>query len=271
MFNKNKVTILVEEGYVYFIYQKGDDARCKIGKSDKPVKRKTQLQTGNPDELYVYATLAGYTQLERELHTRFKEKRIRKSEWFYLLKEEVDAIIKEYTSDSKLSMHDQEFSTVEHLKKEENKTFICNKCEKEFKKEKHLKQHLKRKTPCDAKFICPKCGKEHPNEYTLESHLNRINSCVIEEVPVINATKNEHLCQYCNRTYSNAANLKRHQKTCDKETNMQHLMKMIIKVNRETNEKITQMQNQLAEHGIGSVTINNNNNNNVTVNNIQNN
>ena len=84
------------KGRIYFIFQNGDYKRCKIGKSIHPDKRKTQLQTGNPDELYVYKTIVGYTRLEGILHTKYKEKQIRNSEWYYLTKEDVDTIIEEH-------------------------------------------------------------------------------------------------------------------------------------------------------------------------------
>jgi hypothetical protein len=81
---------------VYFIFQKGDNHRCKIGKTKNLKQRKTQLQTGNPKELYVYKKLDGYTELENELHERFEHKRIRKTEWYHMTKDEVDLVVENY-------------------------------------------------------------------------------------------------------------------------------------------------------------------------------
>ena len=50
-------------GKVYFIFQEGDDAKCKIGKSKKPNDRLRQLQTGNPNKLYIYKTVNGYIEI----------------------------------------------------------------------------------------------------------------------------------------------------------------------------------------------------------------
>lgn len=144
------------------------------------------------------------------------------------------------------------------------KPFVCKKCEKGFSEERYLQQHLKRKTPCDKKFICPKCRKSFGNDYTLKNHLNRITPCVPEEIPIIDATKEEFRCQYCNKTYSNKHNLKRHQKTCDKEANLQYLMKKLLEENNKEWEK-------RIEKIVGNTVMPNNTTiNNVTVNNVHN-
>lgn len=78
---------------VYFIFQEGDDDRCKIGKSKDPSKRVKQLQTGNPDKLYVYKTFDGYTKEESELHQLFADVRIPGTEWFNLSKSQVDSFM----------------------------------------------------------------------------------------------------------------------------------------------------------------------------------
>lgn len=81
---------------VYFIFQEGDDTKCKIGKSKNPDERVKQLQTGNPNPLYIHKTLRGYTELETKIHADQAEKRIDKTEWFLISKEEVDEIIMTY-------------------------------------------------------------------------------------------------------------------------------------------------------------------------------
>ena len=91
-------------GKVYFIFQKDDETRCKIGKSIHPDKRKRQLQTGNPDELYVYKTIQGYTWLEGVLQSKYKNKQIRDSEWYNLTKEDVDVIVDEYNKTNTISI-----------------------------------------------------------------------------------------------------------------------------------------------------------------------
>lgn len=90
---------------VYFIFQEGDDNRCKIGKSKDPGKRVKQLQTGNPDKLYVYKTFDGYTKEESELHQLFADKRISESEWFHLSKQDVDNFLTNYESHLPTELH----------------------------------------------------------------------------------------------------------------------------------------------------------------------
>ena len=146
--------------------------------------------------------------------------------------------------------------------KVEKKPYKCKKCGRGFTQNRYLKAHLIKKVPCDKKFICTKCKREFNNNSGLSAHLNRATPCVTDEIPVIDSTKNEHRCQYCNGTYANKQNLKRHQKTCDKEANLHYMMKILI----EQNEKQRDMIETLITNGgiIPAVT------NNVTINNTQN-
>lgn len=82
--------------HVYFIFQEGNDSVCKIGKSKESCNRIKQLQTGNPNKLYVYKIINGYTEEESELHKRFAKFRITGTEWFNISKEEVDLAITDY-------------------------------------------------------------------------------------------------------------------------------------------------------------------------------
>ena len=161
--------------------------------------------------------------------------------------------------------------------KKEEKPFICVKCGRGFAQDRYLQNHLNKTVSCDKKHTCPKCNKEFPSNSALSAHLNRITSCVPEEIPIIDITKNEHRCQYCNKTYSNKQNLKRHQLTCDKETNLQHVMKIMMEQNQllmgerqQDRQQIMQLQQHLISNGINPVIniTNNVQNNNVQQNNI---
>lgn len=67
---------------VYFISFGSYDA-IKIGYTDNLAKRLPDLQTGNPYELVVIATMSGTQKEEFELHDRFAGLRIRPNgEWF---------------------------------------------------------------------------------------------------------------------------------------------------------------------------------------------
>lgn len=199
------------KGKVYFIFQQGDDKRCKIGKSVNPNNRKDQLQTGNPDELYVYKTLVGYSSLENNLHKKFKDKQIRNTEWFYLTKEEVDIIIQEYTSEKSVVTAPE-----------------SEKCEK----------------TCQKSFICNKCEKMFTTAYGLRKHKNKKTPCIPNEVPVININSNENKCTYCERYYSNNYSLKRHTGTCPMKNNQTVMFQMIATLFEE-NKQLREKNDQL--------------------------
>ena len=64
--------------FVYFI---SDGDAIKIGLSKTPKGRLRTLQTGHPRELVLLASLEGSRRLEREIHERFANLRLR-GEWF---------------------------------------------------------------------------------------------------------------------------------------------------------------------------------------------
>ena len=81
---------------VYFIGHKDrPDLPIKIGKASSVSYRKAELQTAHYTELIILFTLNGYSELEKELHSRFSRKHIR-GEWFSLTQDDLEAIIKEY-------------------------------------------------------------------------------------------------------------------------------------------------------------------------------
>lgn len=74
-----------DNGYVYFIEALGLN-KIKIGFSDNPERRISQLTTGSPVPLKLITKIPGSIQLERELQARFEPIRFDK-EWFYATKE----------------------------------------------------------------------------------------------------------------------------------------------------------------------------------------
>jgi hypothetical protein len=71
----------VAKRFVYFI-ESGWGGPVKIGSAENPLRRLEQLQTGNPTELHLLATVDFETTTEAEVHCRFRQDRL-SGEWFY--------------------------------------------------------------------------------------------------------------------------------------------------------------------------------------------
>ncbi len=261
---------------VYFIFQKGDDSVCKIGKSKDSSDRVKQLQTGNPNKLEVYGVLEGYTELETELHKRFAANRIKGTEWFHLSKEEVDLIIEEY---------EEPDATTEEINEEpENKELIeevieetkittrtyrvnkqeahtCEKCGVMFSEEKYLKRHMNKRISCDSEHKCNKCNVEFTTAQNLRNHLNRKKPCVPDEVSATITEQVETKCKFCGNEYSSIYSLKRHIITCPIKNNQDVMFKMMETLINEIKE--IKKENRLLKQQHSQQTINNNSNSNV--------
>ena len=66
--------------------------RFKIGFTESPRKRQTQLQTGNPEPVYLLGVIEGQRADEERLHAEYAHKRTR-GEWFALTWEDVQAVL----------------------------------------------------------------------------------------------------------------------------------------------------------------------------------
>jgi hypothetical protein len=83
---KKKFKEINGDSGVYF-FQNGDFPQVKIGwTKDRPEERMKQLQTGNPNKLYLIGLYpTDKKEMEKILHDRFKKYRIDPcGEWFYL-------------------------------------------------------------------------------------------------------------------------------------------------------------------------------------------
>ena len=69
-----------KQSYVYIIHCK-DLATIRIGYSDNPFARLSQLQMGNSSELSIVSVFKGGREEEAELHDRFELNGVR-GEWF---------------------------------------------------------------------------------------------------------------------------------------------------------------------------------------------
>lgn len=82
-------------GAVYLIGEAGNDGVYKIGRTSAgPAGRMKQLQTGNPEELYVREAFETKTpvRLEQMLHQRFANSNLM-NEWFSLTEDEVGSFL----------------------------------------------------------------------------------------------------------------------------------------------------------------------------------
>lgn len=80
--------------FIYAIGTKSD--LQKIGYSDNPEKRLKQLQTGNPEQLYLHHTISIVSSrarlVEQFIHSQINYKRT-KGEWFRMSPEEAKSIL----------------------------------------------------------------------------------------------------------------------------------------------------------------------------------
>lgn len=104
-------------GFVYLI-------RCgdyyKIGFSDTPTRRVKDLQTANPVEVVLVATIPGTMKSESTWHRTFAHKKVR-GEWFDLDKEEIGAFLR--TPGCK-TVDMQEFREAKHLSWEQRRMLL---------------------------------------------------------------------------------------------------------------------------------------------------
>ena len=91
----------------------------------------------------------------------------------------------------------------------------CPKCKKKFKNEKILRQHLKKKIPCDRKLICPNCNKIFTCVRNYKNHMNRKNPCIPLDLKLYeNIVDPDRTCLYCHKKFKYKYTRNRHYKIC---------------------------------------------------------
>ena len=137
--------------------------------------------------------------------------------------------------------------------------YKCDKCSKTFVEERFLKKHLTRKEPCDKIYKCSKCHKTFKEERFYNSHMERKTPCAPDTIPVISVDNIENKCHMCGKEYSNAYNLKRHQKNCNVMINPRIIMEL-VEQNRELGEQNRELISMLKDnqHQTVNQTVNNN-------------
>lgn len=92
--DKKKETENLKNGFVYFLVN-NEYSFCKIGFSDNPEKRLSEVQTGCPYALRLHHFFTGTTRDERNQHHKYKHLNSN-GEWFFIkdeLKEYLDSVI----------------------------------------------------------------------------------------------------------------------------------------------------------------------------------
>ena len=107
---------------IYFI---ANNNCVKIGYTDVPNGRFSQLQTSSPDKLEMLLLLSGGRETETDLHNSFRDLRL-SGEWFSL-----DGPIKKYIEDHREHDRRYEFNFV-------TEEFDCNQQIQRIRKQEHL-------------------------------------------------------------------------------------------------------------------------------------
>lgn len=71
----------LEDPEFTYVIQGEPGSPIKVGKGDRPERRLAEFQTGNPQELRLLYVVPGGYELERELHYRLRDSKVR-GEWF---------------------------------------------------------------------------------------------------------------------------------------------------------------------------------------------
>ena len=126
-------------------------------------------------------------------------------------------------------------------------TYLCEKCNKSFKRRYHLERHKSTHNGPD-KFICNECEKEFGRNDNLEKHVRTVHATKKKgKGSVLNANfektkpdvvKNDIVCKICLKTFQQGFNLKRHMKKQHKSrwTTMRNIKKMLA--DREYAERL---------------------------------
>jgi hypothetical protein len=94
-----KFAIRDTSGFIYFFKYDNQDIPIKIGRAKDIEKRKVQLQTSLPYDLVTigYIETDDCFNLEKEIHSKLKSKRIRSDrEWFKITEDRAKELIKKY-------------------------------------------------------------------------------------------------------------------------------------------------------------------------------
>lgn len=150
--------------YVYFIFSENSDYGCKIGYTNDPKRRLSDLQTGSKDvlEVYKYIEHEKADKIEKIIHKEMNFFNIH-GEWFNIHKKQVDDIVDFYSKLSEKDLCDlgsdkrvfkkkksetsKDISDINDATNtaEEERKYVCKYCDKAFPDRKGLWRHKNRK------------------------------------------------------------------------------------------------------------------------------
>jgi hypothetical protein len=102
-------TLEIKTGYVYLL-KSNLLGGYKIGITTNPASRFKALAVGTKATLIGYWKLDAYRELEKQLHTEYKDARVPQSEWFDLNSTQVRDVIQKITSISDIEFLMPEFA-----------------------------------------------------------------------------------------------------------------------------------------------------------------
>ena len=109
--------IEIKPGYVYLL-ENLLLGGYKIGITTNPTQRFKTLKVGTKAKVLAYWKSPHYREIERHLHSKFKEERIPQAEWFALTDDQVQEIIDKISPCTELQFLDKE------LKQGTSKTLV---------------------------------------------------------------------------------------------------------------------------------------------------
>jgi len=132
---------------------------------------------------------------------------------------------------------------------------VCDQCNRKFKGQKYLDQHMKKKTSCTAIYVCSKCETKFRSQRDLSRHENRKTSCESTTISIITDTTDINTnCMFCNKKYSTKSSLNRHLLSCNKDNTaamkeeIAALKKQVFKMQQHINELTGNTENIYIKH-----------------------
>ena len=91
--------------------------------------------------------------------------------------------------------------------------FSCQLCEKSFKYERNLNEHMKNIHTQKATFPCEVCGYEFSVKSTLKVHMRAQHGITESNSNILHKEMKDFTCNYCGMVFQKSSNLKAHELT----------------------------------------------------------